>query len=215
LVDVNRRIADIDRAITNAVLLEQNPDTELEARIALVDVLTRTQKLIVFMTDLEVREQVGIEAVVPVVLTDSEMSDDRSKRTIELNDAIVQIQNVIAAGEADELIEKLIDTTQKLAIAQQNLLETTKYSDFVTLINDALALAKDSLILVEQQGIQIPEVEIDVGTSTDEVIAEETEEAATSTDEVLNENGEEEIVENTEVEAEENASTTPVEIDTL
>jgi hypothetical protein len=207
LVDVNRRIADIDRAITAAVVLSQNPDTELEARTALVDVLTRTQKLIVFMTDLEVREQVGIEAVVPVVLTDEEVALDRSNRTAELTELVAQITAVIDLDEAGDLTEKLIDTSEKLAIAQEELLQTANYSAFVTLSNNAIALAKDSLILVEQQGV---EVAVGVGTSTDAVLEDEIEDTASSTVEVLDENTEEGV----EIETEESATTTPVEIDT-
>jgi hypothetical protein len=208
LVDVNRRMADIDRAITAAVVLAQNPDTELEARTALVDVLTRTQKLIVFMTDLEVREQVGIEAVVPVVLTDEEVALDRSNRTAELIALIAQITAVIDLDEAGDLTEKLIDTSEKLAIAQEELLQTANYSAFVTLSDNAITLAKDSLILVEQQGV---EVAVGVGTSTDAVLDDEIKDTASSTDEVLDENTQEEVVTGTE----ESATTTPVEIDTL
>jgi hypothetical protein len=207
LVDVNRRIADIDRAITVAVVLAQNPDTELEARTALVDVLTRTQKLIVFMTDLEVREQVAIESVVPVVLTAGEIDAERTKRTTELTELIAQITAVIDLDEAGDLTEKLIDTSEKLAIAQEELLQTANYSAFVTLSDNAIALAKDSLILVEQQGV---EVAVGVGTSTDAVLDDEIKDTASSTDEVLDENTQEEVITGTE----EPATTTPVEIDT-
>jgi hypothetical protein len=209
-VDVNRRIADIDRAITEAVQLAENVDTELQARTELVDVLTRTQKLIVFMTDLEVREQVAIEAVVPVVLTENEMTTVRSNRTTELADAIVSITNVIEAETAGDLTEKLIDTNVKLVAAQKELLETTEYDAFIILSDTALALAKDSLILIAKEGVQIPEIVIEVGTSTDEVLEEEVEETASSTEEVI----EEEVTEEPEVEVEEVSTTTPAEIDT-
>ncbi len=206
LVDVNRRIDDINRAITDAVTLAQNPDTELEARTALVDVLTRTQKLIVFMTDLEVREQVGIEAVVPVVLTNDEMTIDRSKRTSELNEAIVKITSVIEADTASALTEKLIDTNEKLVAAQQQLSATTNYKEFVQLSNNALALAKDSLQLVANEGYKIPEPADVTATSTEASV----EDTATSTDEVIEGEGGVPVAVSTTT-----SSTTPVEIDTL
>jgi len=187
LKDVTRRIDDIDRAISKAILLAESPETELDARAALVDVLTRTQKLIVFMSDLEVRKDVAIETVVPVVLTDDEMSAERTNRTQELQAAIIKLNAVLEGGDADELNEKLVDTYEKLVVARQKLSETDDYKAFVTQSDSALALAKDALSLVEQQqgDVAPPEEGTAVASSTDDIVVPtSTSSAASTTDSV-------------------------------
>jgi len=185
LVDVTRRIDDIDRSIAAAIELATNNETELTARESLVEVLTRTQKLIVFMSDLEVREQVGIESVVPVVLTKDEMLIERSTRGTELEQAINQINAILADGNIGALNEKLVDSSEKLTIAQQELPTVTDYKEFIQLSDNALALAADSLRLVEQQGLEVPEIEVEVGTTTESVIVEV--DTASSTEEITEE----------------------------
>lgn len=183
LKDVTRRIDDIDRAISKAILLAESPETELDARAALVDVLTRTQKLIVFMSDLEVRKDVAIETVVPVVLTDDEMSAERTNRTQELQAAIIKLNAVLEGGDADELNEKLVDTYEKLVVARQKLSETDDYKTFVTQSDSALALAKDALSLVEQQqgDVAPPEEGTAVASSTDDIVVPTSTSSAAST----------------------------------
>ena len=186
LADVTRRVEDIDRAIVDAVALADAPETELEARTALVDVLTRTQKLIVFMTDLEVREQVAIESVVPVVLTDDEMSVERSTRETALTAAITQLRLVVSTIEDQDLTEKVADALARLENAQPELAAIETYTQFITQSDNVLALATDALRLAGADATaQQSEAELPVETaSTTATSAEGVAETASTTPEV-------------------------------
>jgi hypothetical protein len=216
LADVTRRIEDIDRTVGEAIALSDTEDTELAAREALVEVITRTQKLIVFMTELEVREQVTIESVVPVVPTEDEVLIDRSIRLTELESAISTLTTAIETVEDEDFEAKLADANTKLIAAQAVLTETDDYNVFVTESNAALALAADALLLLDIQGINVAET-IDVpneetSTSTATTSEEVVLEVATSSDPIP----EEEIIPEVVVEPEiTDATTTPeVEEDT-
>ena len=153
LSDVNRRIEDIERAIKDAIVLVQAPDTELAAREALVDVLARTQKLVVFMTDLEVREQVAIESVVPVVLTNEEMEASRTERMARLSQFGLQINAALEQALPADVVEELQVTTEVLRLAQETLTAITDYRAFVVASDEVLVQAADSLQLVKQQDL--------------------------------------------------------------
>jgi hypothetical protein len=70
--DVARRLADVDRKIevASSHIANQPEDAQVELRAAWSDV----QKLIAFMTDIDVRGSISIESLVPVVLTEIERS---------------------------------------------------------------------------------------------------------------------------------------------
>jgi hypothetical protein len=214
LVDVTRRIDDIDRAILAAILLSQAPETELAARIALVDVLTRTQKLIVFMSDLEVREHVAIESVVPVVLTLNEMQADRVKRTVELSESIVRITAAIQSGDDADLVAKLVEANENLEIAQALLLEIEDYVTFVAQSNQTLALATDALLLIAQEGIEMTQEMMEPASTTDDVVEVEIDENASSTVETVTPEPENATTTATSTPEAQPATTTQSEIDT-
>lgn len=68
--DIERRLADIDRKITGA--REASESNSTFAISELMKSLGLTQKLIVFMTDIDVHEHVALETLVPVILTPEE-----------------------------------------------------------------------------------------------------------------------------------------------
>jgi len=200
----------IEQALALAIGLATTPATGLQVREELVDVLTRTQKLIVFMTDLEVREQVGIEAVVPVVLTDDEMVVDRATRMTKLDQAIKDLQAVVSAQVAGELTEKLQDSVTKLVQAQSELLLIEDYKEFVALSDPTLALAADSLRLVEQQGVPLPDI-TDIATSTTAEVPALEPETATSS-EAVEESEDTDSPETVESELEEESTASTTEV---
>jgi hypothetical protein len=70
--DVARRLADVDRKIE--VASGHNADRPEEAQVELRAAWSDVQKLIAFMTDIDVRGSISIESLVPVVLTEVERS---------------------------------------------------------------------------------------------------------------------------------------------
>jgi len=178
LADVTRRIEDIDRAILAAIELASDESTEFDARVALSEVIARTQRLIIFMTELQVREEVTLEEVVPVVLTADEQTIDRSTKMTALDTGIAAVTAAAAGLENEQLAAKLTETIAALQITRTELMVIDSYPEFVKQSQAALALVADSLILVEQSGATspvdpvattTPAIAVDLATSTQAV----------------------------------------------
>lgn len=216
LADVTRRIDDINRAVAEAVDLAAIESTEFEARVALTEVLARTQKLIVFMTELKVREEVTIEEVVPVVPTDDEIAIDHSERTTRVEVGAAQLTAGVERLTDEFVAEKVADIITRLAEVQAAMQAAESHEGFVAVSDEADALIRDGLLILEQAGINpapvVPDVDLStsteaVATSSPEVVIEA--EASTSTQEVVAEASEEVVVEeDPEPAVEDNASST-------
>ena len=183
LTDVTRRIQDIERAIQAA--MELSPTDDNEARLQLIGVLQRTQKLIVYMTDLEVTHTVDIESLVPVVLTESEENVVIVNLTNELNSKITEIQKKSALLDNTEVSKKvdyalgvLIEQSAIAASSSENL------SVFKVVVDEALAVADDTLLIIEQHLIPFDESVSDVqkATTTEAGDIEDIEHRASSTE---------------------------------
>ena len=179
--DVARRIDDIERLAADAFALP--PEAEIDARTMLVDVLTRAQKLIVFMTDLEVRETVSIETVAPVILTKQEQERNRVERMMQLETYVTQLS--AAEVEDEAFAEKLAAMTARLVQQVADLETITEYRAFVAESDKALTLGKDSLLLFEQAGIEIVAPIAVIVASTTDPVATST---VSTTEEVVEEN---------------------------
>lgn len=114
--DIERRLSDIDRLILEAKD-KQRTDAEVAAN-DLAATLGLTHKLIVFMTDINIRESVALEAIVPVVLSEGE-------RTVRANEEITFITKTktFVGGH----IESITDTNVKEKVS-----EALKHIDALT-----------------------------------------------------------------------------------
>lgn len=172
--DVARRIEDLERVAAEAFALPESESAA--AQQLLVDVVARAQTLIVFMTELEVRETVAIDTVVPVVLTDGEKRAERQARYTTIDIYLQQI----ATTETDdtELLEKVAALQTELTAARAALETISDYDEFLAASDAALALGKDMLFTFEQSGLTIlsPVELLTVGTTTDTGVAASTEE---------------------------------------
>lgn len=187
LAEVTRRIEDIERSIQTAIDLSEEEGNA--AQLQLVNVLQRTQKLIVYITELEVNNTVDIESLVPVELTDVEEDQVVESLTLELNKKLEQI-NALQAGVEDEAILEKVDValvaitelSDKMSTSSDNL------SVFQTIADEAIELADDTIILLERSStIQTEEDNTDVSATTtnDGVDAEiDNNGRATTTEEV-------------------------------
>lgn len=194
LVDVKRRAADIERAVVEAVALSDEDDTA--ARLALIAVLQRTQRLIVYMTELQVTEEIDIETLLPVVLTTEEETVVRAERTAQLNKKVSSIEKLQAVVEDASVLEKTaiaLSTIDELSVTM--VASSTSFTTFQLTATEALEIADDMFNTLQRSAgpaigdVILPEVET-ATTSASSTLTEQAtstapvEEQATSTDEI-------------------------------
>lgn len=105
VADIERRISDVNRTILEAK--ELSATDEPAATSDLVEVLGLIQKLITFMTDIDVRETVTLETLVPIKRTLEE-------RSIALETAMVDYTKRIENVRAKRELLKDVDLREKV-----------------------------------------------------------------------------------------------------
>jgi hypothetical protein len=185
LAEVTRRIEDIERSIQVAIELTEEEGNE--AQLQLIDVLQRTQKLIVYMTEIEVTETIDIETLVPVELTEVEENQVIENLSQELKEKVEQINKLLTRTEAQEVVEKveyalviIAEQSMKMSSSSDNLIA------FQPVANEALTMVDDMIVLLKRN--EVPPVGKDTNdsaTTTDNVIDTDSEigEQSTSTEE--------------------------------
>lgn len=146
LTDIERRLADADRTMTEA--LTQASEDKDGARVRLLDVLQRTQKLIVFMNNIDVREAVKVEELVPVQMTDEE-------RRAKVADAIGFTRSTKALTET-----ALISSTFPAAEMQRIDYILARIDEL--LVSADTALSQGDLQVAEVAGIELRALSLDV-----------------------------------------------------
>lgn len=184
VTDVTRRIQDIERTIKTAMELSTTDNNA--ARHQLVGVLQSTQKLIVYMTELEVTHTVDIESLVPVVLTKAEEDIVIKNLTEELNLKIARIQEQSVLVDDKEVSEK-IDYSIGILLEQAATAasSTEDFKVFKGVANQALILANDVLIILEYYLTPVEQVISDgtkATTTTEGSKSEEVQPRASSTE---------------------------------
>jgi hypothetical protein len=166
--DIDRRLQDVNRSIEKANSARGND--EGGAQRQLVSVLERTQKLIVFMTDIEVNKSLALESIVPTILTPEE-----EQQFVEQQAEDIAQKVKILAESTDQMDAALLGkVTYALDVVATKQAEIIVASDGATkkaLTEEVLALLNDTLILAGLDGTVVPT----------EPITEVIEEVATST----------------------------------
>lgn len=153
--DVARLIQDIDRSVVKAI--EELDDNELEARDILIDVLKRTQKMIVFMTDPEVSDTIDIEKLIPVVLTNDEKVAKITAYKEELTVKQTQIEAAVAkAGviQNPSTAQKVTDQSIKITALRAQSEEASRFEDVQRYAQEAIDLADDLLNVLERNSVE-------------------------------------------------------------
>ncbi len=181
--DINRRLDDINRSIAEAVALREQD--EVAAREQLVDVLARTQKLIIFMTDITVANEVEVETLVPVVLTPEEKTAKIDQYQTEIQSRLDTIEE--QRSTTSDSVRQEIDTNVSTIISLQARIDTS--TDLVQIVawsEEALMLAEQILQLIanNQEEVEDPQPEVDNEPEQEEVNTPTT--RPTSTTGILN-----------------------------
>jgi hypothetical protein len=148
---VVRRIADIDRSVEKAI--EQSQAEETDSRDILVDVLKRTQKLIVFMTDLDVADTVDLEELIPVVLTEDEEKAKTASYEAEITKKQTQIKQVLANASTTPNANITIKAEAGLLRIAEAIAQMEQATDFLALqvyAKEAIELSNDVLKMLTQ-----------------------------------------------------------------
>jgi hypothetical protein len=189
--DTTRRLDDINRTVEEAIATRDTDDEA--ARRLLVDALQRTQRLIVFMTEIQLDQEFELEDFVPIVLTPEEQAGQVTRFRVSATEQIESIETLIASSTDEATGEKAtfgLDTLRDLN-EQMNLSEDyfeikglyEEFTNLATSVTNLFDAATDEA--TSQDPIATPDTTAtSTGTSSD---AEETPTGidATSTEEEL------------------------------
>lgn len=168
--EIERRFDDIERKFARAVdVHEERPEL---ATTLLREILADVQKMVVFMTDIDVQENVSIDTLIPEELTDDE-------RRIIITEQVAEIKAVRTAV-ADELTNLDAETQEKAQAAFimiNSLLEQVREAE-----------SAGDLLQAEQRAREARAFADDLAQMADTDLSEETDPAsddttASSTDE--------------------------------
>lgn len=190
--DIQRRLEDIERAVSASVA--QFDTDNILSRQQLVESLQRTQRLIVFMTNIDVRTSMTVEQIVPVTLTTEERVA-KVKKTAEETLALLKLADsklaTTSASTSEEVRAKLLPAISSSTQEATEVLDALAVSGFdlealEQKIKNAYAIADDAatLLSIEKSSITLPEIKVpepevatSTATSTEEVNASSTDSA--------------------------------------
>jgi hypothetical protein len=173
--NVARRIQDIDRSVETAIASAQ--ENEEAAQDILIDVLKRTQKLIVFMTDFEVSGTIDIEELVPVILTSEEEVEEIIAYKKEITQKQAEIENSLSSATttADmnlDFIDKVESGLDQISALLISIKESSDFSEIKGYAIEAIELADDLQLVLEKNNLPsvskpaVPNSESTQSTST-------------------------------------------------
>jgi hypothetical protein len=183
--DIKRRLEDIERKIAVAMTVLEASD--IDTRKQLVVVLQQTQRLIVFMTNIDVREAVTVDEIVPVTLTSDErlaIIKTQIQEAVQLNELIDEALVATSTGEIIEKVELANIKSKQLLGEVISMLEVLdlelELEKVEAMALEAYELAKDSWNILDIK--DTPETD-DVAEVTDSSTSEVIEEVSASTTE--------------------------------
>lgn len=151
-----------------------SPETEAEAITLLRSALTDIQKLLNYLTHIDVRENVSIEDLVPVIPT----IEERSFEIMRMYDEVRLMQTEVTSRDVSSKLQSKITHGQKeIDIKLSQLTSAMEKGDLEraeTLINDARVLASDLVKLTSNEPFKPVDekLQVPVATTSDQVIAE-------------------------------------------
>ena len=176
---LDRRLQDISRSIDEANTLR--PQDEAAASQLLIATLERTQKLIVYMSDVDVNRAVALDTVVPVILTPEERTSQLALLDTEINRK-VEILETVHSQLNTEVAEK-VDYSIRVAKENQDEVHATSMNlDAAEYAKDTVALLDDAIKVVEASGVSTAATASTSTATTATSTATSSPEATTSTE---------------------------------
>lgn len=190
--DISRRLEDIERKV--AVAMDLSKNDEKLARQGLVEVLQQTHRLIVFMTNIDVRANLTVDEIVPVTLTNEERIILIQKQVSETRSMLDLVKNTLSASTSNEIdadvlakVRPAFEQSSTSIVKVKDLMLGTEYNldQVEALSSEAYDLALDATQLlsiptpeipvseVEDQEVEVIE-EVEPSTTTDAILGEES-----------------------------------------
>jgi hypothetical protein len=174
--DIDRRLGDVDRALAEA--LARGGEDADGARPLLVDVLSRTQKLIVFMTNIDVRTALSVESLVPVVYTDEERAVAIQDNLGMAKTKVAQIQTALISMTLESSVnERVTESLDRIDVLIQEA-ESALAGSLIDVAEgpavEAKALAVDTALLlgINETPTPVSELPVTVGTTSTSSVPE-------------------------------------------
>lgn len=186
--DIQKRLDDINKRIATAMATAESD--QVAAKHDLVNALQQTHRLIVFMTNIDVRANVTVEDLVPNTLTTEERFAALNSRVQETDKLIERVEYSLSTSTAttfdEAVVAKVLPALEKSKITIANLKEMLLASDesqletMETLALDAYSLINDTVTLLKLDGENTPvesvpetpveaEVEVEVNEESTEL----------------------------------------------
>ena len=177
--EIERRLSDIERKIKNGVAeYESGIKTE-----RLINALSDTRKLISFMTDIDVRNSVPLETLVPLERTDEEKLELVAETKSYVDAVITRVNNIKEDAVDEAIIEKAFVGIDTIARLNKQLDEAAEQKDFdaqMQISKEMRVMAVDIEKLLLPFETNVPIIETEPASTT----ATTTENVSTSTNAV-------------------------------
>jgi hypothetical protein len=187
--DIQRRFNDIDRSIGEAKELRATDETG--AITKMIDALSLIQKLIAFLTDIDVRETVTLESLVPVSLTVEERLVNLATLQTEVEASAALVEGRVPYIEDAKIKEKIVMGLEEVRTSIDSLTASLVMNDIAgaedqakrahALVGDLAGLTADVIVPVDVETESIgtttaseggtPDAKPDTGTTTEEAPA--------------------------------------------
>lgn len=161
--DIERGLSDINRLIKRA---QRQHEANPEAAVAkLSETLGLLQKLIVFMSDINVRQAVELESIVPVVPSDEDRLEFVKDEIEDMEDLYAEIEDRIQKATTSDqeladsksvLVTELLESASE-AVEEKNIDAAEVFANEASIHIGELDLLTASFDLIEPETAQEPE----------------------------------------------------------
>ena len=184
LTSITRRLDDVDRKVQKGIAAHDDGDT-IEARVTLTEALTSTRKVITFMSNIEVRNSIDIDTLVPIEYTADELREQLHFKRERLQVRYEYVDSVLEqyADEATlERAETALATIPEQFASSTAAIEAEEFGEAGTILADIESVLDDIVRLADIPD-RLPSDELGTTTpTTTEETATTSSETGTTTD---------------------------------